>query len=242
MTKIGVVLPQHTAHPGDLLGAARLAEDSGLDSVWLADHFWGRTGAGKPFLEGWTALAAVASTTSRVTVGSLVMRVTLRLPAVLAAMAKTAWDISAGRLVVGLGIGDETIREEQSAYGIPFPTLPQRLELLDSCIAALRQGVPEVPLWLGGTSAPILSRLDRVDGWNFWGPVEEFGQARRKVGDSKVEISWAGSYPGEEALAQLAGDGAEHLIVPVGANNYRERIPELARATLAIPPQGMNQI
>lgn len=228
MTRVGVVLPQHTADPADLLGAARLAEDSGLDSVWLADHFWGRGGIDKPILEGWTALAAVAATTSRVTVGSLVMRVTLRLPAVLAAMAKTAWGISAGRLVVGLGIGDETIRAEQAAYGIPIPPIDERLSRLDSSIAAIRHEAPEIPLWLGGTSKGILARLDRVDGWNFWGAPDEFAAARHAVGDHRVEVSWAGSYPGPETLVRLASEGADHLIVPVGAKNYRERIPELA--------------
>lgn len=235
MTRVGVVLPQHTADPADLLGAARLAEESGLDSVWLADHFWGLTGIDKPMLEGWTALAAVASTTSRVTVGSLVMRVTLRLPAVLAAMAKTAWSMSPGRLVVGLGVGDETIRDEQAAYGIPFPPVNERLSMLDESIDAIRGETPEVPIWLGGTSKGIAARLDRVDGWNFWGPPAEFAEASRGV--SGVEISWAGSYPGTEALARLAREGADHVIIPVGAKNYRDRIPELARANLGYPPR-----
>jgi alkanesulfonate monooxygenase SsuD/methylene tetrahydromethanopterin reductase-like flavin-dependent oxidoreductase (luciferase family) len=105
---IGVLLPQEEG-PGDpeptwrlISAAARRAEEVGLDSVWLVDHVvwhvdpWNRDpGAfgeaarpgGYGVREAWAALAAVAATTTRVRLGTLVTCTRYRNPALLANMA-----------------------------------------------------------------------------------------------------------------------------------------------------------
>lgn len=232
VTKFGVVLPQHDAGREELFGAAALAEASGLDSVWLSDHLWGRGDPGRPFLEGWVALAAVAAATERVVVGSLVLRTSLRRPRMVAAMVGTAASIAPGRIVAGLGIGDRSAAAEQEAYGIPLAPRAARLADLESAIRGIREVCPGVPVWVGGGSEEVLRMAARADGWSFWGPASEFPSrlARLRVlGGAKMpEVSWGGPHPGEEALAALEEAGCGHIVVPQAARRYREGIERLA--------------
>lgn len=234
-TRFGIILPQHECGPDELLGAARLAEESGLDSVWVSDHVWGHPGGPtRPMLEGWMSLGAVAAATSRILVGTLVTRVSLRLPRVLAAMVQTAERITSGRTVIGLGIGDATNRDEQIAYGIPWPDKAGRLRLLDETIQLLREVAPGVALWIGGTSDGVLARAAKADGWNFWGPAKEFARHRARLlaltDQGALEISWAGSFPKPEGIRALREAGAGHILIAVGAGNFEERIARVAQA------------
>ena len=88
--KLGVTLPQFTAEPAQVVDAALRAESLGLDSSWVFDHLWPLSGGKeRPALEAWTTLAYLAAATSRIDLGTLVTRSTLRQPAVLAKMAAT---------------------------------------------------------------------------------------------------------------------------------------------------------
>jgi alkanesulfonate monooxygenase SsuD/methylene tetrahydromethanopterin reductase-like flavin-dependent oxidoreductase (luciferase family) len=83
------------------------AEANGLDSLWVCDHFLSGP-AGRPaeaIHEGWTIVAVLAASTSRIELGQLVMCVSFRSPALLAKMAVTADGVSGGRLALGLGAG-----------------------------------------------------------------------------------------------------------------------------------------
>src|SRR5439155_4948333 len=86
--------------------AVQAAENSGFDSIWISDHLLADTGdSADPVLESATVLAALASETSRVTLGSLVSPATIRHPALLAKQAVTLDHISGGRFILGLGSG-----------------------------------------------------------------------------------------------------------------------------------------
>ncbi|MGH2705094.1 MAG: LLM class flavin-dependent oxidoreductase [Actinomycetota bacterium] len=233
MTRFGIVLPRRTASPEDLLDPARAAEEAGLDSVWVSDHLWGRD-PDAPTFEAWTALTAVAATTRRIGVGALVLRATLRLPRVLAAMAATLSKVAPGRLVVGLGAGDVDNRAEDAASGYPTPPTTRRIEAVGESMEALRRHAPGVRVWVGGTGDDLLALAAGADGWNQWGRPEQFAEHRSRLvercdPDRLPEISWAGLDPGPVMVRDLIGAGAEHIIVAVGARTYRERIDAVAR-------------
>lgn len=229
MTSLGVVLPLRDAGPAELLGAARLAEEAGLGSVWAYDQLHGP--AGRAVLEGWSALTAAAAATRAVRVGTLVLRAGLRPPRVVAAMAASAASVAPGRLVLGLGAGDGASDAEEAAYGYPPASRAGRLQRLTALLGELRRLCPELPVWIGGRSDPVLEIAAEADGWNFWGPPQGFAPAlarlRRLSGDPMPETSWAGPDPGRDGLRRLADEGADHILVAVGARTWRERIPQL---------------
>jgi probable F420-dependent oxidoreductase len=125
--KVGIMLPiGETDGPNgsltfqDVAVVARAAEDGGLDSVWLADHFFYRADDGRAFglHESWTLLSGIAAVTSRVELGTLVLCTSFRNPVLTAKMAATLDVVSDGRLVLGLGCGWH--EPEYAAMGLPF--------------------------------------------------------------------------------------------------------------------------
>jgi probable F420-dependent oxidoreductase len=145
--KIGVVLPAaegdgHGETPGwpIIRSFARAAEDRGLDSVWMYDHFYYRNDSGE--LEGqheaWTIVSAVAAVTERVEIGTIVLCTSFRNPGLTAKMAATADEVSAGRLTLGLGAGWHD--PEYDAFGYPRDHRADRFEESLQVIAPLLRG------------------------------------------------------------------------------------------------------
>src|SRR5258706_5054058 len=169
--RIGLTLPSFQADPARVLLVARAAEDAGLDGVFAFDHLFRQRGdaAGaerRPALELLTMTAAVAAATSRITVGTLVARATLRPPVVLRAAMDTLARIAPGRIVAGLGAGDDDSIAEDTAFGVvpvapaeadgpprsgPFPTLSNpelaryRVARFEQTVAALAHRA--YPVW-----------------------------------------------------------------------------------------------
>ncbi|HEX5499915.1 MAG TPA: LLM class flavin-dependent oxidoreductase, partial [Thermomicrobiales bacterium] len=125
---------QAAARPDDpdpsrtLLRAGELAESLGLDGLFIADH----PGA---FPDPWMHLAALAATTDRISLGSVVNCVFHRHPAQHARQAADLDRISHGRLVFGLGIGWN--EPEFAQLGLPFPSVPERQAALDEAMAMI---------------------------------------------------------------------------------------------------------
>lgn len=230
--KTGIILPQFDAGPAELLGAARLAEDSGLDSVWVFDNLWGVPNRDRPVLEAWTSLAAVAAVTSTITVGTLVLRITIRNRRVLLSMAESLEMVAPGRLVLGLGTGDARTRDEQLAYGLQYPAPAERVAELERHLDLFSAELPQVPLWIGGESRRVMALIPKAGGWNYWGPVSGFAsrvdRARALAAGRPVELSWGGPKVTPAELAELAELGAGHAIVAAGSHNYRAKIAMMA--------------
>ncbi len=137
-----------------VLSVARMAEQAGVDSVWVADHVvyplrststYPYRADGPPFaavdgfLDAFTTLAAVAGATDRVMLGTSVLVLPMRDPLEVAKSVATLDVLSGGRVVVGVGAG--WWREEFEALGAPFVGRGQRM---DEQIGILRE------LWTEG--------------------------------------------------------------------------------------------
>src|SRR5258708_4785374 len=114
---------------------AKAAENAGFDLVTVMDHFYQIRGIGPetdPMMEAYTTLGALAASTSRVKLGTLVTGVTYRNPAILAKQVTTLDVISKGRAI--LGIGAAWNEDEHKGYGVEFPTIGQRMDRLDEAL------------------------------------------------------------------------------------------------------------
>jgi len=181
----------------DILATAEYAERTGWHGVWMADHFMadGDEGLGVPMNECLALLAALASRTERVRLGSLVLGNLYRHPAVVANQAATLDQISGGRFVLGVGAGWQV--NEHRAYGIEL--LPPRALLArfeEACQvfkglltqertdfdgtyyqltgAPLEPKPAALPLLIGGAGEKVtLGIIARyADEWNHWGLPE----------------------------------------------------------------------
>ena len=213
--RVGLTLPSFQSDPERVLAVARAAEDAGLDGVFAFDHLFRQRGdaAGaerRPALELLTMTSAVAAATSRIKVGTLVARATLRPPAVHRAAFDTLERIAPGRIIAGLGGGDDESLAEDTAFGV-LPEDPPpagrgaggdgsgpgdfgayRLERVAATVAAL-EGRP-YPVWVAGVSpAAVRLAAARADGWNRWGGgPASFATAVERV---RTEVANAGRDP-----------------------------------------------
>jgi F420-dependent oxidoreductase-like protein len=160
--KLGIQIPSFTwpgGTPaiGPTLGRiARQAEDVGVDSVWVMDHFFQIRGVGPaedPMLEGWTTLGYLAGHTTRARLGLMVGGVHYRYPALWVKAATTLDVLSGGR--AWLGIGAAWNEQESRGLGFPFPPLGERFEMLEETLQIANE------MWQGerGSEAEFRGRL-----------------------------------------------------------------------------------
>lgn len=168
--KIGLTLPSFVEDPEIPIRVAAVAESAGVDGVFVYDHLFrtGRDGEMRPALECLGLLGALAVETNRITLGTLVVRASLRPPATLAAALDTVVRIAGPRLVVGIGAGDEESRREMETFGLPMGTEVDRVQRLRAALRAL-DGRP-YPTWVGGRARHVgLVAAQNAKGWNRWG-------------------------------------------------------------------------
>lgn len=211
---------QYTSFP-DYVELWRSAEALGLDWASVFDHFLPiQTDPAGPCFEGLTLLSAMAAHTERLRVGMIVLGVTYRHPAVLAKEAATIDHVSGGRLELGLGAAWYELEHEQ--YGIPFPPIGRRMDMLDEACHVLRglwtnerttfagehfrltDALAEpkplqerLPLWIGGSGERRTLRIvaEHADGWNtFLGAEDEY---RHKLGVLARHCRDVGRDPGD---------------------------------------------
>src|SRR5437867_4715863 len=155
--RIGLALPHYDYSFPDgkplswdrLVEAAQRAEALGFDSVWISDHFfldlerYGGSPEPSGTVEPFTALAALATATERVRLGTLVACAPFRHPAHVAKMASTIDLASGGRFDLGLGAG--WYEAEFGAFGYEFGSTGERFAILEETVesvAALLGGGP----------------------------------------------------------------------------------------------------
>jgi alkanesulfonate monooxygenase SsuD/methylene tetrahydromethanopterin reductase-like flavin-dependent oxidoreductase (luciferase family) len=129
--------PQQGASYGDLLAVACTAEECGYDAFFRSDHYlkFGAHTALPGYTDAWITLAGLARDTQTIRLGTMVSPVTFRAVGSFIIIAAQVDQMSGGRLEVGLGAG--WYAAEHEAYGLPFPELPARYDLLEDQLAIL---------------------------------------------------------------------------------------------------------
>ncbi len=133
--RFGLSIPNFSeySNPRMLVDIAREAEDAGWDGVFLWDHMlW--LGS-QPVGDTWTALTAIAMATERIKLGPMITPVPRYLPWRLAREAVTLDHLSAGRLVLGVGIGGDWFGD-YSAFDQPTDD-KTHAEMLDEGLAVI---------------------------------------------------------------------------------------------------------
>ena len=111
------------------LALANACEESGLEGLFRSDHYLSVFGVrDRSSLDAWATLAALAVSTERIRLGTLVSPATFRHPSQLAKVVATVDQVSGGRVELGLGAGWN--EREHAAFGFRFPELRERLEML----------------------------------------------------------------------------------------------------------------
>lgn len=107
--------------------------------IWYADHFMPNTEDGTTVSgqvnECWSMIAAMAAITKRLRIGSLVSPTTFRHPAILANSAASIDQISAGRLILGIGAGWQV--NEHRAYGVDMLEPGARVDRFEEAIGII---------------------------------------------------------------------------------------------------------
>jgi ketosteroid isomerase-like protein len=202
---------EELSEPRVLSGLAERAEASGWDGFFVWDHVAYREPV-RALADPWVALAAVATATSRVTIGPLVTPLARRRPHQLARETVTLDRLSGGRLVLGVGLGsDRTGEFDPGRFGEESDPRG-RARLLDDGLERL------VRYWNGEFEPRPLQR-PRIPVWvaSIWPNRRPLRRAARWDGFFPIEL------PGPDELAELVAaveelrePEAESLEVVVG--------------------------
>jgi alkanesulfonate monooxygenase SsuD/methylene tetrahydromethanopterin reductase-like flavin-dependent oxidoreductase (luciferase family) len=129
--------PQQGADYQTLRNVAAATEELGFDAFFRSDHYlkMGDVSGLPGPTDAWTTLAGLAVETSRIRLGTLMSAATFRLPGPLAITVAQVDQMSGGRVEFGLGAG--WFEAEHTAYGIPFPSLGERFDILEEQLAVI---------------------------------------------------------------------------------------------------------
>lgn len=234
----------------DILAMASAAERIGFDSIWVSDHvgFGDPDGDWSGAWESMTLLAALAAATTRVELGSYVLAMPLRNPALLAKQAETLDEVSGGRLILGLGAGWNDIEFE--TYGVPIDRRFDRFEDgLRIVTSMLREGrathhghvlgarsavlAPRGPRPAGlpvmvGATGPRMLRLtaELADHWN--GGMRSIDEVPGLLADLVAACAEVGRDPGSITRS------VEVLVRPSSAHDTPAEEREIRGTTKAI--------
>ncbi|WP_132148532.1 LLM class flavin-dependent oxidoreductase [Kribbella antiqua] len=176
--------------PRGLAELARVAEESGWDALFLEDYLVYQGDESEPTWDPWVCLAAMAMTTSRIRIGTTVTPVPRRRPWKLAAEAVALDQLSGGRFILGVGIGDPNDpfmgrAGEPTEPRVLAEMLDEALEVIDRLwtgspvsfagkhyqldgvrLAARPVQQPRIPIWVGGNLLvpAVRRRIARWDG------------------------------------------------------------------------------
>jgi F420-dependent oxidoreductase-like protein len=192
-----------------------VADEGGLDTVWLSDHLIQAAPGSSPdseMLEAYTALGFLAGQTRSVRLGTMVTAVTYRPPAVLIKAVTTLDVLSGGRAWLGIGAGYQ--EDEARALGLPLPPVGERFERLEETLRLALQ------MW-SGDSSPFHGRHYRLER-----PVSSPEPVTRP--HPPILIGGAGERKTLRLVARY-GDACNLFDIPDGGATVRHKLEVLAR-------------
>jgi probable F420-dependent oxidoreductase len=217
--------------------AWRAADELGVDTIWLWDHFFPLYGNPDAMhYECYSLLAAMAVDTQHAEFGALVTCNSYRNPDLLADMARTIDHLGEGRFILGIGSG--WFERDYEEYGYEFGTAPSRLADLGAALPrimhrfdALNPQPISIPILIGGSGEKVTLRLvaQHADAWNSFGPPASFAAKNAvldewcaRIGRDPAQIErTVAIQPGEldslDVVDEYLAAGAQHLIVMVGS-------------------------
>lgn len=135
----------------DLRTQARAVRDSGLNTLWIADHITGFP-VDAPVFEPFTALAALSREIPGTQLGVAVTDAFRRNPAVLAQQAMTTQALTGAPLLLGIGVGEAM---NLAPYGIPHERKLARLRDTVAALKALGRSSVDAPVTLEGEGVSL---------------------------------------------------------------------------------------
>lgn len=174
---------------GKTIELAQRAERSGVDSVWISETYFER--------DAMSTLAAIAYATNRVRIGTGVVPVFTRHPALLAMAFSTLQELSKGRVVAGVGAGVGNVMGDQLAYDYRSP------------LSAVREAVAIMREMLSGETSSLHGRVFTAQGVR----MEPISTLSTKLPDSRgLPIHIAAIGPKMCALAGEIADGVHYAM------------------------------
>ena len=249
--KLGFVLPNNWGlpDPTPIIDLAVDAEQRGFDSVWVNHHV---VNVGyiedrldtRPYHDALTVLTWAASKTERVKLGTSVLVLPYLHPMVLAKALATLDQLSAGRVIAGVGVG--SLPEENAVLGVDYDgrgaSSDEAIEVMQALwssatadhagdnytFAGLKSGPQPrqspMPLWIGGSGGPARRRVARYGhGWHPMSSANGLGRRMPKL------------------IEALEAEGRDRSTVVVAPRVSVEQLPDAA-AVEAYREAGADQL
>ena len=232
--KVGIQIQPQGVSVEQMRAAWKAADDMGVDSIWIWDHFYPLFGdPDATHFEAWTLLSTMAADTSRAQLGTLVTGNSYRNPELLADMARTLDHVSGGRMYLAVGAG--WFERDYTEYGYDFGTVGSRLRQLEADLPRMKNRlaklnpppVGDMPIMIGGSGEKVTLRLvaQHADSWNTFGPPENFARLSgilddwcAKVGRDPSEIERTVAIQADDVndIERYTDVGADHVILMSG--------------------------
>jgi alkanesulfonate monooxygenase SsuD/methylene tetrahydromethanopterin reductase-like flavin-dependent oxidoreductase (luciferase family) len=187
----GLNLPNGGVDPQTLAEFAALAEKTGWDGVFLEDYIIWQGHQDTPTYDPWVILAAMALRTEYIRLGTMVTPLARRRPWKVARETATLDHLSKGRLILGIGLGDNISSDVSFTHFGEMADPKQRAKMLDEALdilIGLWSGqpfsyhgeyyhvnevtllprplqTPRIPIWVGG-GYPLKGPMRRAARWD----------------------------------------------------------------------------